>query len=325
MIKKRLLHVLIILIPCFIIISGCKKKDNGTLPVITSEDISKIAITTAQSGGSISNNGGSEVIESGVCWSTGQTPSIENYKTTENIASGSFTSFISGLNANTTYYLRAYATNSAGTAYGNLKSFTTYQADAVTDCDGNYYNTITIGTQVWMIENMKNTKYCNGDPIPVVTDSAQWFNLTNGAYCNYNNDENNVATYGRLYNWFAVVDQRGIAPTGWHVATADDWDTLTTFLGGYTVAGGKLKETGTNHWTIPNTGATNESGFTALPGGSRDWGCPFRLIGSYGNWWTSTEDDVLSGYYRFLYNTGTDIANPPNYKVSGLSVRCVKD
>lgn len=137
----------------------------------------------------------------------------------------------------------------------------------VTDYDGNVYQTVLIGDQCWMMENLKVTHYRNGDPIPHVTDGVTWGNLTSGAYCNYNNDEGNVATYGRLYNWYAVDDSRNIAPAGWHVPSDAEWQTLVDYLGGDAVAGGKMKEAGTTHWASPNTGATNESGFTALPGG----------------------------------------------------------
>jgi len=306
------------------IIIGCKKKENGSIPVVITTDISHIAITSAQCGGSITDNGGSEVTASGVCWSIVQTPTIEDYKSTDNTISGSFTSSITSLAANSTYFVRAYATNSAGTAYGDVKSFTTYRFDAVSDCEGNYYNVVTIGTQVWMAENLKTTHYCNGDPIPEVTDSAQWYNQSTGAYCNYANNANIAATYGRLYNWYAVTDNRGLVPVGWHVPTENDLNTLKTFLG-INTAGGKLKEAGTVHWMSPNTGATNESGFTALPGGDRQWPYAFGSLGTYGNWWTSTEFDLSSGIWLYIHHTSTVMSGGPNYKVSGFSVRCIKD
>jgi len=152
----------------------------------------------------------------------------------------------------------------------------------VTDIDGNCYRTVTIGTQVWMAENLKVTHDCNGEAIPNVTDGATWAGLTAGAYCEYNNDVNNVATYGRLNNWYAVADSRNISPAGWHVASDAEWQTLSIFLGGDAIAGGKMKETGTTHWYSPNTGATNESGFSALPGGYRASGNgPYENMGYY--------------------------------------------
>ena len=136
-----------------------------------------------------------------------------------------------------------------------------------TDIDGNVYHTVTIGTQIWMVENLKTTRYNDGSPIPFVTDSSSWSNLTTPGYCWYNNDTTNKNTYGALYNWFAVNTGK-LAPTGWHVPTDDEWTTLTTYLGGESIAGGKLKETGTTHWRTPNAGATNEIGFTASSGWS---------------------------------------------------------
>ena len=179
---------------------------------------------------------------------------------------GSFSSSLAGLTAGTTYNVRAYATNSAGTGYGANVSFTTQQIyGSVTDIDGNVYNTVTKGTQEWMAENLKTTKYDNGDLIATtladitleVNPKYQWA---------YDNDEANVATYGRLYTWDAITDGRSVCPTGWHVPTDADFTTLTTFLGGESVAGGKLKESGFTHWLNPNTGATNESG-TDSPSG----------------------------------------------------------
>jgi uncharacterized protein (TIGR02145 family) len=193
---------------------------------------------------------------------------------------------------------------------------------AVIDIDGNVYQTVTIGTQVWMVENLKVTHYRNGDPIPNVTDNTAWAGLSTGAYCEYNNDINNVATYGRLYNWHAVNDSRNIAPAGWGVPTDAELQTLINYLGGINIAGGKMKETGTTHWQSPNTGATNESGFTALPGGSRfnsDYG-----VGSYASFWSSTEFDNLYAWYLTLYWGGSDIYHFFGIKQPGFSVRCIK-
>ena len=195
----------------------------------------------------------------------------------------------------------------------------------VTDKDGNIYHTVTIGTQVWMVENLKTTKYRNGDPIPNVTDDNAWTSLTTGAYCNYANDANNSTINGRLYNWYAVGDSRNIAPTGWHVPTDAEWTTLTTYLGGENVAGGKLKEAGTTHWASPNLGATNESGFTAVPAGQRHGYGAFYDIGIYGYLWSSSEDISISAFFRMLYNSSGDVGRSPAQKTFGFSVRCLRD
>jgi uncharacterized protein (TIGR02145 family) len=193
----------------------------------------------------------------------------------------------------------------------------------ITDIDGNVYHTITIGTQTWMAENLKVTKYRNGDTIPNVTNGTQWYNLTTGAYCDYENTDSNSTIYGKLYNWYAVADSRNIAPTGWHVASDEEWTTLTTLLGGEDVAGGKLKEKGTAHWLSPNYGATNETGFSSLPGGPYNGGSFFSL-GSNGYWWSSTVNSSNAWYRSVNYSFGE--VNRNNYSQSiGFSVRCVRD
>jgi uncharacterized protein (TIGR02145 family) len=195
----------------------------------------------------------------------------------------------------------------------------------VTDIDGNDYLTIKIGDQWWMMENLKVTHYRNGDPIPNVTDPGEWAGLITGAYCEYNNDIANVDTYGRLYNWYAIDDVRDITPTGWHVPTDAEWQTLVDHLGGDAVAGGKMKETGTTHWASPNTGATNESGFHALPGGYRfDFG-NFLGMGYNAFLWSSAEYRSDLAWSRSLYYYGSDVGRSYYYKHYGFSVRCVKD
>jgi uncharacterized protein (TIGR02145 family) len=195
--------------------------------------------------------------------------------------------------------------------------------EIVTDIDGNVYHSITIGTQVWMVENLKTTKYRNGDPIPNVTEDT-WGNLTTGAYCNYNNNANNSTTYGRLYNWFAVNDSRNIAPTGWHVPNDAEWATLTNYLVGNGVAGGKLKEKGTTHWQSPNIGATNESNFTALPGGYRLEG-GFVYIGKAGCWWSTTVYNTPDACYQNLWYDSEGLGFGNYSLVAGYSVRCLRD
>jgi uncharacterized protein (TIGR02145 family) len=196
-----------------------------------------------------------------------------------------------------------------------------------TDQDGNNYPAVEIGTQFWMAGNLKTTKYRNASPIPNVTDITAWKNLNSGAYCTYNNteDPDTINTYGRLYNWFTIKDTRGICPTGWHVPGDEEWTLLAGYLGGDSLAGGKLKETGTRHWTTPNTGATNETGFTALPGGFRSYNGRFESLGFYGYWWSATGSGVDYAWFRSLsYSKGIAIRNWIT-KEFGYSVRCVMD
>jgi uncharacterized protein (TIGR02145 family) len=312
-------------------------KDADVVPTLTTAAVSEIMETTAECGGNITSDGGATVTARGVCWSTNPTPTVSDSKTTDGAGTGSFISSITGLTAGTLYYVRAYATNSVGSGYGDTLSFTTAASSGtVTDIDGNVYQTVTIGTQVWMAENLKVTHYRNGDTIPNVTDGFTWWNLTTGAYCDYNNDVNNVATYGRLYNWYAAVDSRNIAPIGWHVASDAEWKQLEMYLGMSqaeadandwrgTTEGGKMKETGITHWASPNTGATNESGLLGLPGGERRYSGEYYYIGYDANFWSSTEYYSPYGWYRFLGSDSSEVGRSGGLKAYGYSVRCVRD
>ena len=202
------------------------------------------------------------------------------------------------------------------------------QGSTVTDADGNVYHTVTIGTQVWMVENLKTTKYNDGSSIPNVTVGA-WGPLTTPAYCWYNDDATNKADYGAIYNWYAVATGK-LAPTGWHVPTNAEFMTLVNYLGGLDSAGGKLKEAGFAHWDPPNTGATNSSGFTGLPGGICHVDhaiAGFLYIRGCGSWWSSSQDMGNSGN-GFDFVTGlmtAAVSNISTMKVEGMSVRCLKN
>jgi uncharacterized protein (TIGR02145 family) len=200
---------------------------------------------------------------------------------------------------------------------------------SMTDQDGNTYKTVVIGTQTWMAENLRTTKYQNGDQIPQFTDSLSWSKLSSGAYCDFNNIKNAdfIATYGRLYNWLAATDSRKIAPTGWHLPTDAEWNLLITFLGGDTLAGDKLKEAGSTHWSNPNIGANNETGFTALPSGWRFNDGGFAILGVFGDWWSSTPSTVYAnqGWDWAIYYNDIFVINESSENQYGFSVRCVKD
>ena len=200
------------------------------------------------------------------------------------------------------------------------------QSGTVTDRDGNIYHTVKIGFQTWMVENLKTTKFRNGKPIPNVMVNTTWADLTTCAYCLYNNDASaNKTTYGVLYNWYTVNDSRNIAPAGWHIPTEEEWTTLTTFLRGKSLTGGKLKEKLTSHWSSPNSGATNSSGFTALPGGYRNNDGEFNNIRIMGGWWSSNEYTKTVAWYRYVDYGASYIYSCSTYKNNGFSVRCIKD
>ncbi len=235
-----------------------------------------------------------------------------------------------GITPNTTYIYRVYSNNNVGNSltYSNELILTT-TGTLVTDINGNTYPLIVICNQTWTKTNLNVTKYRNGDVIPQVTNTTQWATLTTGAWCYYNNTSSNGTTYGKLYNWYAVNDLRGLAPAGYHIPTDGEWTTLTTCLGGESVGGGAMKESGTIHWVSPNTGATNSSGFSGLPGGSRgsDGTYPtnFPTIGGHGNWWSSSQNSTSFAKSRGLnYNLGST-SNCNCSKNFGFSVRCIKD
>ena len=205
------------------------------------------------------------------------------------------------------------------------------ETGTVTDIDGNSYRTVKIGNQWWMADNLKTTKYRNGDPIPNVTDNSAWAALSTPAYCWYENNNSAYGTvYGALYNWYTVDaasnGNRNICPAGWHIPTDAEWATLTSYLGGVSQAGGKMKEAGTSHWFAPNTGATNSSGFAALPGGYRGYTTgAFGNIGIFGHWWSSTQADASLAWGEGLFNQENSADHSTSAKKNGFSIRCVKD
>ena len=194
--------------------------------------------------------------------------------------------------------------------------------EPVDDIDGNTYSTVMIGSQVWMGSNLKTTKYNDGSAISLVSNTTLWSERTDGAYCYYNNSGTNGTIYGALYNWYAVNTGK-LCPTGWHVPTSTDWSTLATTLGGGSYAGGKLKETGTTHWTN-NNGASDLVGFTALPGGRRKHDGTFEYIGTKSMWWTSTINGTFANY-KSIVNTSVSLGGSYDNHKNGYSVRCVKD
>jgi uncharacterized protein (TIGR02145 family) len=332
-----------ILILVITVLTGCKKEK---VPVITTTAITNITATTATSGGNIPNDGGAIITARGVCWSTSINPTITDSKTTNGTGTGTFISLITGLTPVTKYYLRAYATNSFGTAYGNEIRFATpsvSSSTSVTDIDSNIYNTVTIGNQVWMKENLKTTRYNNGDLIGTTTPAT--LDISNESSPKYqwswNGNDSTVATYGRFYTWYAVTDSRNVCPTGWHVPTNDEWITLTDYLTnngyGYGGSGDQIAKSMayTSGWTTFNTtgtigndqGNNNSSGFTALPGGFRYDNGTFTPIGETADWWSATEFNVINLYAwgRDLgYNFDMVFRNYINKQV-GWSVRCLRD
>jgi uncharacterized protein (TIGR02145 family) len=210
--------------------------------------------------------------------------------------------------------------NSSGANAGNISTCSNIFG-TVTDIDGNIYTTVLIGNQWWMAENLRTATYANGEPIPNVTNNAAWSQLSSGAWCNFNNSLANDTAYGKLYNLYTTVDPRGLCPTGWHVPSDGEWTVLTDYLGGTLIAGGKMKAT--TDWNAPNTGATNESGFLGLPGGSRNGGNGGFDDG--GTWWSSSEFDTDNAWLRSLLSSAIIVYRGYGPKDTGKSVRCVRD
>lgn len=311
-----------------------------TLPSLNTDGISNITYTMAKSGGNITSDGGASVTQRGVCWSTSTNPTIADNYTNDGNGINAFESYLNELTAGTTYYIRAYATNSLGTAYGDELNFTTINIETgtVSDIDGNVYKTVKMGDQWWMAENLKVTHYHNGTAIPLVTDNTLWGNLddnnTDDAYCNYNNTVNE---YGSLYTWAAAMGDnassssanpsgiQGACPSGWHMPSDAEWTELVDFVGdnGHSgIEGAALKAI--SGWNSSSGNGTDNYGFTILPGGVRDDGNgTYNNVTYLGIFWSTTEIYGTNAYTRnFVYS---DVFRDNFYKSYGHSVRCVKD
>ena len=320
---KRIRFYTFFLVALVFVVTGSCKKEKQALPQLSTMSLTNITSTSVVSGGSISSDGGSTIIAKGVCWSTDIDPTVSDNITSDGTGNSSFSSSVTGLSSGTNYYMRAYATNADGTSYGNEFIFIL----PLTDVDGNIYNTVMIGSQAWITMNLKTTRFSDNTEIPLVADNTAWSVRSTPAFCWYRNDKSsNIANYGALYNWFAV-NTGMLCPTGWHVPTEKDWSTLTDCIGGENIASGELKEVGSDHWFSPNIGASNDFGFTALPGGYRTGLATgfFRARGFAGWWWASTEDQPISARGRQMTFDAGDIARGSALKQNGYSVRCVKD
>lgn len=293
------------------------------LPVLSTALVTAINSKVFNSGGNITYDGGAPVFARGVCWSTSPNPTTANYSTSDGKGTGSFVSAITGFSTDSLYYLRAYATNSQGTGYGPSRFFSPKNL-VVSDKDGNFYNYVNIGSQIWMSENLKTTRFRDSTLIPLLENGSTWSTMTTPAFCWYENDGTNKNIYGGLYNWPAVSSGK-LCPTGWHVPTNAEWMTMINYLGGESLAGGKLKEKSDMFWKMPNYGATNESLFTGLPGGSRTNTGLFENAGSYGYWWSATPVTPSVSNYCYLYFGNRTITDSFINQRYGLSVRCVKN
>ena len=297
---------------------------NPLPPIVTTSTISAIKITSAKSGGSVTNNGGAVITENGLVWSTSLNPTTaDNTGAISGAITGIYSCNMEFLTQNTTYHVRAYAINSAGTSYGADLTFTTVSA-VVRDVELNSYNVVVIGDQFWMKENLKVTKLNDGTSITTNLTNSEWSNITVPAYCWPDGSSGYKDVYGGLYNWYTINTGK-LCPEGWHVPNNAEWSTLIMYAGGTQTGGDKLKESGTTHWGSSNTGATNETEFTALPAGDRHSDGYIFGPGGLGLWWSSTEFDTLNGMMWYIYSDVPVVSLGANYKPSGISVRCIKN
>lgn len=323
--RKQILYLASLLIITVFIINSCKKEDNITLPVVSTIAPTFISSSMVTLGINVTSDGGSGVL-CGIYLSS--EPNAETTGVQLQIATdtGTYMGQITNLLPNKQFYFKAYATNSKGVGMGEELNFTT--PAKITDSESNSYQTVIIGSQTWMAENLNTTHYTNGDLISSTNPAT--FNITSENspkyQWSYSGDGNNSTTYGKLYTWYAVTDTRKVCPTGWHIPTDAEWTTLVTTLGGYQIAAARLKEHGTVHWLSPyNTDATNESCFTALPGGYRDVSGTFYLLQNDAYLWSATESEAAKAWGRTLNTSSSAVVRQGVNKGWGLSVRCIKD
>jgi uncharacterized protein (TIGR02145 family) len=300
----------------------------------------EITSDSVKTGGTITDDGGSDVTERGVYIGTMANPEAMGLRIRAGSGIGSFIITISDLTPSVAYYVRGFAVNERGESLGSTFMFTTkskvpsgpiiYNPDliygTVSDIEGNIYKTIVIGTQTWMADNLRATKYSDGADIPHIADNSEWVSLKTPGYCWYDENPEYKNLTGALYNWY-VVETNKICPAGWHVPSDNEWFVLTDYLIGEPVAGSKMKEVGLTHWKTPNDGATNSSGFTALPAGHRlDADGTFHDIGIASPWWSSTEYNIYKPYYRSVYYLNSAVfRGSGSRKEYGFPVRCLKN
>lgn len=319
-------------------------------PTVVTAASFDITESSARVGGAVTSDGGIPVTERGICWSPQPHPTLEDQVVPAGSGGGEYDAMLQNLDPFREYFVRAYATNGAGTAYGEEISFRTlWDQSQVSDYEGNLYHTVQIGNQVWMTENLRSTRYADGSAIPVVADSSDWSSLAvdDRAYCWYLNDSGNKMIHGALYNWTAAMNGepgndnnpsmvQGVCPAGWHLPSDEEWKELEVYLGMSRMEadkevwrgsdeGGKLKLEGTEIWAEPNTGATNESGFSGIPGGYRQTSGKYSFLDCYAVYWTTTPYDEESAWHRNLLCDYEQVYRYHYSKGGGFSVRCMKN
>jgi uncharacterized protein (TIGR02145 family) len=282
--------------------------------------ITSRSINSATCGGKVTSKFSSSIIARGICWSRDSIHILNESKTIDGTGLGTFTSEMKGLGPNTTYYASAYALSASDTSFGNIIIVKTY-GNTIEDVEGNIYNTISIGSQIWMAENLRTTKLNDGTLLTLAEKNPTWNSLNIPGYCWYNNDNKKYnSDYGALYNWEAVNTGK-LCPVGWHVPYDTEWKKLSSISN----SGNKLREAGLDHWLSPNANATNETGFTGLPGGGRNYVGMFDDITQYGYWWSSTRSSSERAKFWYLYYDESKFTEDSLEIRSGISVRCLMD
>lgn len=298
---------------------------SGTVPEVTTAPVSLIKQNGFSSGGSIVTNGGAGLLTAGIYYATHDQPDGTDYSTSDSIMFNEFSSLIIQLIPNTTYYVRAYATNKNGTGFGKVRTLKTPEMDSnfVIDNDYNLYPVIRIGNQLWMGENLRVTSYKNGELLKQISDKEEWLNSRVPSYCWYNNDvTSNKTENGALYNWITVTGEN-LCPTGWHVPSQNEWILLSITLGEH--SGGKLKQTGTVFWLKPNLGATDEFHFTAYPSGIRNIFGEFNFQKAGAYFWSNTKREDGFAWSVTLNYAAADMYRVLSTDHEGFSIRCVKN
>jgi uncharacterized protein (TIGR02145 family) len=309
----------------FITVAATAPKIVQTLLLSKTYSSASFSISVTEEGATISAKG--------VCYGTSSGPTISNSKTLNGSGSNGFNADVTNLNSNVRYYFRSYATNDLGTSYGIEQSFIlnlNVSGPTSKDGSGNIYNSVQIGDQTWTSMNLITTNYQNGQSIPNITDSKSWTNSTIGAYCDFNNDINIGKVYGHLYNYYSVSDSRNICPSGWHVPTKIEYETLINYLGGPVPAGNKLKEVGSLYWMSANASGDNSSGFSARAGAWRAQDALFYYGVKVGGatFWTSTKDDPKYPWVMGIQTFGEPVKIVKDAyfeSAAGTSIRCLKD
>jgi len=330
----------------YVIVPGISAANQAAMGLgtasITTTPATNVVETTATIGGQITNQGTTAVTTRGICYALTGSPTTSNFTVTSGSGTGTFQVNLTGLTGGSVYYARAFAINSNGTSYGNQVMFTTTGPNpgtctgTVKDIDGNEYGVVSIGSQCWMKENLRVTKFRNGAAIPLDSSGGvngdgagqTWGFLGTPGRTLYNHSQANLLTFGFLYNKWTINDSRGVCPAGWHVPTPLDWAALALQLGGHLVAGGKMKSTGTAIWRSPNEGADNSSNFTGYPGGRREVVTgKFVSKGEIGFFWsTGTGGSDFSHELQFDRRV---LSNPTIgyswHEFNGYSIRCIRD